>query len=68
MRVESHGRTSSETPQKKSGRPGKTWPVARRVTEEGAYSSLVALDDGTILCGLRSAVCRFNMAWLEQRQ
>ena len=47
---------------------GKTWPVARRVTEEGAYSSLVALDDGTILCGLRSAVCRFNMAWLEQRQ
>ena len=47
---------------------GKTWPVARRVTEEGAYSSLVALDDGTILCGLRSTVCRFNMAWLEQRQ
>ena len=45
---------------------GKTWPVARRVTENGGYSSLVALDDGTILCGLASTVCRFNMAWLEQ--
>ena len=45
---------------------GKTWPVARRVSEKGAYSSLVTLADGTILCGLGTTVCRFNMAWLEQ--
>ena len=45
---------------------GKTWPVSRRVDEEGAYSSLVALEDGTILRGFKRIVCRFNMAWLER--
>ena len=28
-------------------------------------SSLVVLDDGTILCGYGAWVCRFNLAWLE---
>ena len=45
----------------------KTWPVSRCIDKEGAYSSLLVLDDGTILCGFGSHVCRFNMAWLEQR-
>ena len=45
---------------------GKTWPVSRRVDEEGSYSSLVVLADGTILCGFGRKVLRFNMAWLEQ--
>ncbi len=45
---------------------GKTWPVSRRVAEDGAYSSLVVLEDGTILCGFKRTVYRFNMAWLEQ--
>ena len=44
----------------------KTWPVSRRVDKEGAYSSLVVLEDGTILCGLKGMIFRFNMAWLEQ--
>ena len=44
----------------------KTWPVARRLDDEGAYSSLVVLEDGTILCGFKGILCRFNMAWLEQ--
>lgn len=44
----------------------KTWPVSRRVDEEAAYSSLVVLDDGTILCGFKRFVFRFNLAWLEQ--
>ena len=44
----------------------KTWPVARRLDEEGAYSSLAVLEDGTILCGFKRKIFRFNMAWLEQ--
>ncbi len=31
-----------------------------------AISSLVALDDGTILCSFKLNVCRFKLAWLEQ--
>lgn len=42
----------------------KSWPVARCIDEEASYSSLVSLDDGTILCAFRGRVCRFNMAWL----
>ena len=44
----------------------KTWRLSRRVHEEAAYSSLVVLEDGTILCGFKRIVNRFNMAWLEQ--
>ncbi len=44
----------------------KTWPVSRRISENGGYSSMVVLDDGTILCGFDRDVFRFNMAWLEQ--
>ena len=43
----------------------RTWPVARRIDEDAGYSSLVVLDDGTILCGYGAWVCRFNLAWLE---
>ena len=43
----------------------RTWPVARRIDEYASYSSLVVLDDGTILCGYGPWVCRFNLAWLE---
>jgi len=43
----------------------KTWPVSRRIDEDGSYSSLVVLDDGTILCSFKRYVCRFNLAWLE---
>ena len=43
----------------------RTWPVARRIDEDVGYSSLVVLDDGTILCGYGAWVCRFNLAWLE---
>ena len=45
---------------------GKTWPVSSRVDEDGAYSSLVVLSDGTILWGFKRTVYRFNIAWLEQ--
>jgi sialidase-1 len=45
----------------------KSWPVSRQLDEEATYSSLVVLDDGTILCGCRAHVYRFNMAWLEQQ-
>ncbi len=44
----------------------ESWPVSRRIDEDGGYSSLVALDDGTILCSFKLNVCRFNLAWLEQ--
>ncbi len=44
----------------------KTWPVSRRISENGGYSSMVVLDDGTILCGFDRDVFRFNLAWLEQ--
>ena len=44
----------------------KTWPVSRRVDENGGYSSLVVLEDGTILCAFNRILCRFNVAWLEQ--
>ena len=43
----------------------KSWPVSRRLDEEAAYSSLLVLDDGTILCACGAYVYRFNMAWLE---
>ena len=43
----------------------RTWPVSRRIDEDAGYSSLVVLDDGTILCGYGAWVCRFNLAWLE---
>jgi sialidase-1 len=47
---------------------GKTW-ISSRTLEEGtsAYSDLVALDDGTIICfyerDLRLTIARFNLAW-----
>ena len=44
----------------------KNWPVSRRIDEDASYSSMVVLDDGTILCGFGAKVCRFNMPWLEQ--
>ena len=43
----------------------QTWPVSRCIDEQAGYSSLLVLDDGTILCGFSAYVCRFNMAWLE---
>ena len=43
----------------------QTWPVSRCIDEDANYSSLVVLDDGTILCAFREYICRFNLAWLE---
>ena len=43
----------------------KTWAFSRIINEEGGYSSLVVLEDGTILCSFARYVCRFNLAWLE---
>ena len=53
---------------------GKSWPVGRMLVEgSAAYSSLVALPDGTIGCLLerdnyrRITFARFNLAWLTKQ-
>jgi len=52
---------------------GKSWPVGRMLVEgSSAYSSLVALPDGTVGCLLerdnyrRITFARFNLAWLTK--
>jgi sialidase-1 len=55
---------------------GRTWPVARLLQpERAAYSDLLTLDDGTILClyervpekGTRDVrLARLNLAWLTE--
>ena len=53
---------------------GKTWPVARRLKEEGGsgYSDLAVLPGGTICCLYESGwwgpivFARFSIEWLTQ--
>ena len=50
----------------------RIWDVATGqcvATVEGhgySVNCLAVLEDGTILCGLKQMIFRFNMAWLEQ--
>lgn len=59
---------------RESSDDGKTWPIAKRLTEGfSAYSSLAVLPDGTILCLYETGdkkgyevlrLARFSRAWL----